>query len=318
VPASAQALSLTGHERRDPTRSPSVIQGVLPFPDLHEIPTASNWCQRWEDRRPSWRHRSEGGFDARRYEVEEIHQDRPVKAFVLAHHYSGAYCNALRRFGLYDTAEGQRKLCGVAVFGAPASAAVLTCVLPDLEPYVGSMECARFVLLDEVPANAESWFLARCHDALLATDVRGIVSFADPVPRRSEDGQLIAVGHVGTIYQASNATYTGRATARTVKLLPDGTVLNGRARQKVRAQEQGHRYVEQKLISLGASVPRAGCDPAAWLREALLDVGARNLRSRGPHRYVFRLGRNRRERERIRLGKPELKLYPKRPDHPDL
>jgi hypothetical protein len=32
-------------------------------------------------------------------------------------------------------------------------------------------------------------------------------------------------GHVGTIYAATNAVYTGRATARTVKLLPDGTVF---------------------------------------------------------------------------------------------
>ncbi|MET9513105.1 hypothetical protein ABZX62_32440 [Streptomyces flavidovirens] len=32
------------------------------------------------------------------------------------------------------------------------------------------------------------------------------------------------------------------------------------------------------------------------------------------HRYVFRLGRTRREREEITLGLPGLRPYPKRPD----
>ncbi|WP_246096352.1 hypothetical protein [Streptomyces botrytidirepellens] len=163
--------------------------------------------------------------------------------------------------------------------------------------------------------GTESWFLARCFDELLASDVRGVVSFADPVPRRTNKGELVAIGHIGTIYQASNAAYTGRAAARTIKLLPDGTVLNDRAAQKVRKQEQGHEYVEAKLMSLGAPAPRAGCNPAFWLRDALHAVGARNVRHRGAHRYVFRLGRNQRERNRITLGYPEIKPYPKRPDH---
>ncbi|MET7353048.1 hypothetical protein [Streptomyces mirabilis] len=65
-----------------------------------------------------------------------------------------------------------------------------------------SLECSRFVLTDECPANAESWFLARCFDELLVRGVRGIVSFADPVPRRDAPGAVVAVGHVGTIYAA--------------------------------------------------------------------------------------------------------------------
>ncbi|WP_237405502.1 hypothetical protein [Actinacidiphila reveromycinica] len=84
--------------------------------------------------------------------------------------------------------------------------------------------------------------------------------------------------------------------------------------QKVRRQEPGHQYVETMLISMGASAPRAGTKPAVWLREALVQVGARNIRHRGPHRYVFRLGKNRRERESIELGLPDRRPYPKRPD----
>ena len=39
---------------------------------------------------------------------------------------------------------------------------VLTAVFPDLEPYAESLELIRFVLAESVPANGESWFLARC------------------------------------------------------------------------------------------------------------------------------------------------------------
>lgn len=288
-------------------------QSPLPLFDLREIQTASDWCQRWNARRHSFRHVSEGGFDARRYAVEAL-PESAAKSFVVGHHYSGTFPSARFRFGLYDVGAGEARLCGVAVFGVPVSAAVLSRPLPDLEPYVESVECSRFVLTDECPANAESWFLARCFDELLVRGVRGVVSFADPVPRWDASGIVVAVGHVGTIYQATNAVYMGRATPRTVKLLPNGVVLNERMAQKVRRQEQGHEYAERLLIRLGAPALRVGADPKVWLREALVAVGARNQRHRGVHRYVYRLGRSRRERERIRLGLPTFDSYPKRPD----
>jgi hypothetical protein len=152
------------------------------------------------------------------------------------------------------------------VFGVPVNQAVLTAALPELIPYPEPLECSRFVLLDECPGNSESWLLARCHAELLVAGVRGVVSFADPVPRRTASGTPIMPGHCDRIHQATNGIYARRATARTIKVLPYGTVLNDRAAQKVRRHEQGHQYVEAGLIPLGASVPRAGCDPAEWLR----------------------------------------------------
>ncbi|WP_331746793.1 hypothetical protein OG923_34195 (plasmid) [Streptomyces halstedii] len=89
------------------------------------------------------------------------------------------------------------------------------------------------------------------------------------------------------------------------------------AAQKIRKQEQGHRYCEEKLIRFGAAVPRAGVNPAEWLRDAQADIGARRIGHRVPHRYVFRLPSNRREREAIRLGDPPHASYPKVPDPPD-
>jgi len=297
-----------------PGTAPAPVQETLPLYDpLRDIPSASLWCQRWRERRQSWRHVSEGGFDHRLFEVDVL-SEKEAKRFVLQHHYSRSYPNGLRRFGLFRRGKGGRVLVGSAVFGAPVSAGVLALPFPELTPYVESLECSRFVLIDECPANSESWFLARCFEMLLAAGIRGVVSFADPVPRRNAVGEVIAAGHVGTIYQASNAIYTGRGTARTVKVLPDGTVLHGRSAQKVRRQEQGHEYVEAKLVDLGASAPRPGVDPAVWLREALAQIGARSVRHPGAHRYVFRLGKTRREREDIKLGLPWLRPYPKRGD----
>ncbi len=69
----------------------------------------------------------------------------------------------------------------------------------------------------------------------------------------------------------------------------------------MRGGERGHDHVERRLTDLGAS-PRRGRDPARWLLDALDEVGARRLRHRGNHRYAFRLGRDRRERERVEVA----------------
>ena len=82
-------------------------------------------------------------------------------------------------------------------------------------------------------------------------------------------------------------------------MLPDGTVLNARAAQKVRSQEQGHQYVEGRLEALGARGRRAEEDPSAWLREAIAAVGAGRVQHPGAYRYVFRLDR---PRDRVPLG----------------
>jgi hypothetical protein len=37
----------------------------------------------------------------------------------------------------------------------------------------------------------ETWFLARCFEALAGAGIRGVVSFADPVLRRAADGRIV-------------------------------------------------------------------------------------------------------------------------------
>ncbi len=99
------------------------------------------------------------------------------------------------------------------------------------EPYTESLDLGRLVLDDEIASNGETWFLARVFRLAQRAGVRGVVSFSDPVPRARADGTSLTPGHVGTIYQAGGAVYTGRGTRRSLVMLPDGCVLSARATQ---------------------------------------------------------------------------------------
>lgn len=274
-----------------------------------EVSPASDWCERWRDGRPSWRHRSDGGFDHKDYEVGPV-DDPTAKAYVERHHYTGAYVASRLRYGLWDR---QGVLLGVAVLSVPVRRAVLEHAFPRLEPYWESLELGRFVLADRVPANGESWFLGRVFRLAAHEGLRGVVSFSDPVARRDATGRLVFPGHIGTIYQASNARYAGRGTPRTLLVLPDGRVLNDRAVSKVRMLDQGHAYVEEMLRAFGAP-PRRGQDPAVWLPAALVAAGVRRVRHPGNHRYLFTLGGPIAKRT-VALGLPSLP-YPKHVDAP--
>jgi hypothetical protein len=193
------------------------------------------------------------------YDVEEITEDA-AKTFILEHHYSGTYPAARRRFGLHRFGV----LVGVAVFSHPCNEKTITNVF-GCEKAIDGLELGRFVLLDSVPGNGESWFLARCREQL-KPDFVGVVSFSDDTPRVTADGQPIFAGHIGTIYQASNAAFLGRGTARSLRLLPDGKVMSHRAISKIRAKERGWQYSADILRSYGANpCPEEDLPRREWL-----------------------------------------------------
>lgn len=246
---------------------------------LIETTTGDGLTQRWRDRVGSYRPAREV-LTTSLYEVAAIHDDTTARNFVIQHHYAASYPAARRRFGLY---EGPF-LVGVAVFSHPMNDAVLG-RLPCAKDE--AVELGRLVLLDRVPANAESWFLARAFDLLRRTGFRGVVSFSDPMARTDASGKQVFGGHAGVCYQASNAVYVGRAGAKTQRLLPDGTVLSARALSKIRAQDQGHRYAEELLVRAGAA-PRRGEDPRQWV-ETWLPRVTRVQRHPGNFTYLFGL-----------------------------
>lgn len=234
------------------------------------------------------------------YDVAEILDDTTPRAFVERHHYSGSYPAARFRFGLYRHGE----LAGVAVFSHPCNDKVLSSVFPDIER-MQAAELGRFVLLDEVAGNGETWFLSRAFE-LLRGRLAGVVSFSDPVARATLDGRQVFPGHVGTIYQASNARHLGRSTARTLRLPPDGRVLSDRVIQKIRKLERAWRPAAAELIRLGAD-PVDEDAPGEWVRMWLPRL-TRTMRHPGNLRYAFGLT------GKVKRGLPAGEAYPKARD----
>lgn len=266
----------------------------------------SGWCQRTTSRTPSWRHVSDGGFDQRDYTVVSLPW-ATARDFIRQHHYSGTFASQRLRYGLVRRADDA--LVGVATFGSPQRLEVLTNPLPSLD-YTTATEWNRLVLLDEVPANAESWFGAAALADAREQGVKAVVTFADPVPRPD----VGMPGHAGIIYQALNADYCGRATAGDLLVLPDGNVLTRRTVQKLRAWERGSGGVVRRLVAAGAPQPEPGETGAAYLRRAKTAVRPRTVAHPGNHRFVLRLGTSR-ERRRVPIGAGyEPRRYPKQPD----
>lgn len=253
--------------------------------------------QRWRSRRDTYRPAREV-VSTRALDVAEIADDRTARAFVVEHHYSASYPAARFRFGLHEHGE----LVGVAVFSVPASDAVLTSCLPGSAR--DSVELGRFVLLDRVGANAETWMLARCFGALRARGIVGVVSYSDPLPRATSDGSIVFGGHVGTIYQAHNARYLGQAPRRTLRILRDGTVFSARAAQKIRARDRGWRYAAEQLERHGADALGDAADARAWLSH-WLPLLTRAVRHPGNHKYAWTLAR------RDERHMPPPQAYPK-------
>lgn len=252
--------------------------------------------QRWQHRLATYRAPTET-IRTTEYEVHSIPDDRTAKQFVLEHHYAGTYPAARFRYGLYH----HGTLVGVAVFSVPSNNRVLTNVFGAAP----ATELGRFVLLDSVPGNGETWFLARCFEQLRGAGMQGVVSFSDPVPRSALDGGQVFPGHVGTIYQAHNARYLGRGTARTLRLLPDGRVLSDRTLQKIRAGERGWHGATIGLSTYGANslgTSASSAERIDWLRTWLPQL-TRPLCHPGNYRYAWGLARG------VRLA--QARPYPK-------
>lgn len=252
-------------------------------------------AQRWRVGRASYRPAGEL-FDPAGHEVAEIPDDATAKAFVTRHHYSASYPAARWRMGLYASGA----LVGVAVFSVPMRREVLR---PFPDPSVAT-ELGRFVLVDTVRANGESWFLGRCFELLRRKGIEGVVSFSDPFPRATERGERVFAGHIGTIYQATNAVFLGQRRPERVFLLRDGTVFHRRALSKIRGGERGMEYAVRQLVAAGAQEPQ-GVGLDAWLGRALAAT-TRAVMHPGNLKYALPLTR------RARRALPASLPYPKR------
>lgn len=187
-----------------------------------------------------------------------------ARQFVIEHHYSRGIHNGPMCYGLYHDFE----LVGVCAFATPCSENVRRSFWGP-EHVDAVTELHRLVLLDEVPKNAESYFIVRALRALKADrpHICGVVSFADE-----------SQGHVGTIYQATNAIYTGASSPATFYLDSDG---------RLRHPRQNGRNITPALAAERGWTP---------------------VRRAAKHRYVFLLPDNRTHLKALRR---DLRLSPK-------
>lgn len=238
--------------------------------------------KRWHRRREAWvtppvRFRPAG------FTVDVV-AERLARPFILEHHYAGSFPAARLCVGLFGPG---RELVGVAVFSVPMQGAAI----PAWTGMAASegVELGRFVCAPSVAFNGESWFLARCWPLLLREKqgVRVVLSYADPLERRTAAGELTKRAHWGTIYQATNALHVGRSSPRTMLITSGGSIVSGRALSKIRRGERGWEYATRQLIAAGAPPRRFGEGADSWVRRAT--AAFRRLRHPGNLVYVFGL-----------------------------
>lgn len=251
-------------------------------------------CQRWHARRSSYRPAGEP-IDPRRFGVDLI-DEAPARAFVQAHHYSATMPAACVRVGLFrHLPHRAEELVGVAVF----SVGVQPKAMLTHAGTAAGLELGRLVLLDDVEANGESWFVSRAFRLLQSErpELRAVLSYSDPVPRTTTTGHLVMPGHVGTVYQALSARHVGHSAARWLWLAPDGRVVSERSLSKIRQEDRGAAYALAQLIGWGA--------PKRALREGPF----RRVKHPGNIAYVWAVGA---ERKATEAAFPAARPYPKR------
>lgn len=128
------------------------------------------------------------------YEVQRI-PGGVGKEFIKKHHYSKGCHNGPMTWGLFS----REALIGVCAFATPNSENVRASVF-GTEHKQHVTELHRLVVLDGTPTNTESWFISRSLRGLKAEKphIWAVLTFADSTE-----------GHIGTIYQATNAMYCG-------------------------------------------------------------------------------------------------------------
>lgn len=252
------------------------------------------FATRWRKRRSSYRP-SQEPFDQKAFHVERI-QEKSAKKFVLEHHYSGSFPAAIASYGLIERLGAfDTRLAGCAVFSVPMHPRSAARYGAGDLPFC---ELGRFVLLDEIGGNAETWFMSRAlrQLALDKQDNQGrpkfsvCLAYSDPVPRSDITGAITHVGHVGGIYSAANALYVGRGTARTLNLAPDGKTISERALSKLRKGDTGARYAYEMLRGHGAPPIEVGEKNSDYVRRALSEGPFRTLKHNGNHAYIIPAG----------------------------
>jgi hypothetical protein len=144
--------------------------------------------------------------DTSKLSVRLISKD-VAKDIIVNNHYSGIWTKVSYALGLFYISNDahkffggvNEKLIGVACYGDPVgrhSGVSISELLDRTEV----LELTRLFVFDGYGSNIESWFVGKSFEWLRenAPHIKALVSYSDP-----------KVGHLGTIYQATNWVYQG-------------------------------------------------------------------------------------------------------------
>jgi len=236
------------------------IQLALPF-------TVS---KRWRDRAERWV--APGAlFDPSRYGVDAVRR-RDYAPFVATHHYSGSCTQGAWAYGLYRATARDVGLVGVAVFNRSTSERVL----PSHTGFDAAegTELGRLVLLDDVPYNGESFFLARALRLLRAEapGLRVVVSFADPMERRDPvSGALCKAAHwASSIRRRTRITPRGRIPAWSTWGVTAAPTATGSSARSATARRGGATPSATRSRSARARGDRGRTRRPGWTRRSRL------------------------------------------------
>jgi hypothetical protein len=198
------------------------------------------------------------------YAVKELFDPGDWVPFLLRRHYAKRRVGARRAFGLFLGT----KLVGVVLFSVPAGSTLAASICgPEYADRV--LELSRLSVPRRSP-NAASYLIGQ---ALRMLGDAVVVSFADA-----------GVGHIGTVYQATNWLYTGRSAVTYHYHHP----VTGRLIAKTR------RHIDVKAARLG------------------LAEGQLIKKPQPPkHRYVTVTGNRRFQRQARAALRYEVLPYPK-------
>ena len=132
------------------------------------------------------------------------------------------------------------KLVGGSVIGKPRHE----------NKYKNCIDIRRMACLDESPYNSESWFLGSIIKYLLAnTDYDSVLSYSD-----------LTVGHIGTIYKATNFFESGR-TSPTKYIEWKGKTYHMRSL----TIDRPYSYEMRKAVKDGTALIKTGKPKIIWL-----------------------------------------------------
>lgn len=247
--------------------------------------------QRWRDRRATFVP-GNSIIDPRDYAVEPL-RTTEAKCFIEAHHYLATYPASRFAAGLYRKSgpAAESELAGVAVFAEPSTSAVIT-KHTGLEPHQGTT-LARFILLNDVAGNGETFFLSRAIQLLRQAKpaIIGMTSFSDPNN-----------GHIGQIYQASSARHVAITKPRYGYHIA-GLSIADRTICKIANEESGADGAIRRLVDLGCPPPKSGEALRVWL--ARLQTSGLIERTKRQPLFVYSFGFTKAAKAKLRLL-PEL------------